>query len=586
MRNRLALALALAAALLAGCAGIPTTGPVTSGPPLEGDVESSLRFQPISPPHGASPLDVVQGFLLAAAGPEDDHSYARAYLAPSVADGWQAGTGTTVYDGGSAALTVSQDGQVLPEGQEASADGGEVTVTLGAPVVAKVDAAGRYTAQPAGSREDATYTLSRVAGQWRISALPDGLLVDEAGFDLAFSSYHLYFVDPTTSFLVPETRWFPDRRSIATTLASQLMGGPSDWLRDAVTTGFPDGTQLTAPAAVTVADGEAQVDVTRAALRAAADERALMQAQLQATLRPVRSISNVRVTVEGSQLVLPGTVPPLVRAPNVDPVPVAVADGRLATLERGELSPVEELPALEGLSVTDPAKGPASYAVLAHGGSTLLHVVPGAPVAPELLLEGTDLTAPSVDSRSWIWSTSALSDGTVTAARPGTGVAEVDAPWLAGRRVTSLRISGDATRALVTSTAPDGGALVDLAGVVRDADGRPRALVPARAGTLLPMLGQVREAVWAGETTIAVLGTAEGQTTSDVPGVWVSEVVGPVGSPLGLPASGAPADDIAAGTDERELVIATADGRLWQRAGSQWLEVPGDAFVLDPAFAG
>lgn len=583
MRSRLGLALAAVVALLTGCASIPTTGPVRSGPALEADVETSLRFQPLSPAEGASARDIVQGFLLAAAGPEDDHSFARAYLAPPVADDWRPGTGTTVYDSSTVQLTVAQGGQLLAEGQEAAADGGDVTVTLSAQVLARVDSGGRYTAPPAGSRDEVTYVLSHGGGEWRIGSLPDGLLVDEAGFDLAFSSYHLYFVDPTESFLVPETRWFPDRRSIATTLATQLLRGPSDWLREAVATGFPAGTQLTAPAAVTVVDGEAQVDVTRAALRAGADDRALMQSQLQATLRPVRSISTVRMTVEGSELVLPGTVPPLVRAPNVDPVPVAVAGGILVAVEDGALAPVDGVQALEGLSVTDPAKGPASYAVLADGATRLLHVVPGAPVAPEQLLEGTDLTAPSVDSRSWIWSTSALTDGTVTAARAGTGVAEVDAPWLAGRRISSLRVSGDATRALISSTAPDGRVVVDLAGIVRDDDGRPLALVPAREGSLLPLLVDVREAVWAGETTIAVLGTA---ASSPTPQVWVSEAVGPVGTPVELPGMTAPAVDIAAGGNERSLVLATADGRLWQRAGSRWLEVPSDAFVVDPAFAG
>jgi murein DD-endopeptidase MepM/ murein hydrolase activator NlpD len=287
------------------------------------------------------------------------------------------------------------------------------------------------------------------------------------------------------------------------------------------------------------------------------------------------------MTVEGSELVVPGTVPLLVRAPNVDPVPVAVADGALVAVEDGELRPVEGVPDLAGLSVTDPAKGPASYAVLAQNATRLLHVVPGAPGSPEVLLEGTDLTAPSIDSRSWIWSTSAVSDGTVSAARPGTGTADVEAPWLTGRRVSSLRLSGDATRALVTSTAADGQAFVDLAGVIRDEEGRPEALVPAHS--LMPMLAEAREAVWAGESVIAVLGTAAGQTSREV---WASEVMGPVGPALALPVGGAPADDIAAGSDERAMVLATADGRLWQRAGSQWLEVPSDAFVADPAFAG
>ena len=583
MASRAAAVLALLLAALTGCASIPTAGPVVAGPPVEGDVETNLRFQPISPPAGASPRAVVQGFLLAAAGPEDDHAFARAYLSPAVADAWRPGTGTAVYDGSTLDLGLAQAGEDLAEGEEPAPDGGEVTVTLSARVLATVDAGGRYTAQPPGTSGQVAYTVARSRGEWRISSLPHGLLVDEAGFDLAFSSYQLYFVDPTASFLVPETRWFPDRRSVATTLASQLLRGPSQWLRDAVTTGFPDGAQLTAPAAVTVVDGEAQVDVTRSALRASADERALMQAQLQATLRPVRAISSVRMTVEGSQLVLPRTVPPLVRAPAVDPVPVAVAGGTLVALRDGALLPVEGVPQLQDVEISDPAKGPASYAVLAQDRRQLLHVVPGSPAAPAPLLEGTDLTAPSIDSRSWVWSTSALSSGTVTAVRPGTGAAEVEAPWLEGRRISSLRVSGDATRVVVTSAAADGRPLVDLAGVVRAADGRPVALVPASHASLLPDLVEVREAVWAGEATIAVLGRAGDQ---EQPAVWVSGVLGPTGPPLAPPPVDAPARDVAAGDGERSLLLTTADGRLWQRAGTQWLDVESDVAVSDPAFAG
>jgi hypothetical protein len=289
------------------------------------------------------------------------------------------------------------------------------------------------------------------------------------------------------------------------------------------------------------------------------------------------------MTVESGELVLPGTLPPLVLDPGVDPVPVMVSDGVLVQLVDGSPVPVPDLPATEGLGLSDPGKGPASYAVLAAGRSRLLHLVPGTAADPEPLLTGADLTAPSVDPRAWVWSTSAASTGVVTAARPGEGVTEVAAAWLAGRRVASLRVSHDGTRALVTSTDPDGRGHVDLAGIERAPDGRPVALTPAVEGAVAPQLEEVVEAVWTGEATVAVLGAGPGDSERRV---YLTQ-------PLGrLQAIESPVPDasatvsLAAGPGERSLLAGTADGSLWQRVGSRWLQVETDRSVRDPAFAG
>jgi hypothetical protein len=580
-RTLLALTL-LALTLLAGCARIPTSGPVVAGPQVDQEAGSGLRFQPANPAPGASPTTIVRTFLLAASGVEEDHEVARAYLTPRAAEAWRPGTGTLVYDRESLSLTATVAGRPLPEDEFPEGRDEPVTVRLAVHVVATVDAAGRYHGQPPGTVRDIGLEVRPVDGQWRIDGLPDLLVIDDDGFDLAFSAHQLYFVDPTVSFLVPETRWLPSRRSIATTLTAHLLAGPSDWLAGAVRTGFPAGVQLTAPAAVTVEEGEARVDLTRPALRAPAEDRALMQAQLQATLRPLPGVSTVRMTVESGDLVLPGPRPALVQDPTVDPVAVAMAGDRLVEVRDDAIVPLDGLPVPGGGGVSHPGKGGASFAVLGQQRSQLLHLVPGGKAA-EPLLVGADLTPPSFDPRSWIWSTSAQCGGVVTAARPGGDTAKVEAQWLTGRRVTSLRVSHDGTRALVVSTGADGLARIDLAGVQRLTDGRPVTLVPALDMSVMPAVTDARDAVWTGESGVAVLGRRAGDSQ---PRVELSQPLGVVETVEAAVPGPAQAVDVAAGPGERSILVGTADGHLWQRAGSQWLELPLDQPVRDAAFEG
>jgi hypothetical protein len=581
-RLRPAAAGALLAVLtgLGGCAAIPTTGPVVAGPPVQRDAGSALRFQPAAPADGAGPESIVRGFLLASSGVEEDHAVARSYLSAGRAQRWRPGIGTVVFSNGSASVAVAQGGRPLADDEPADPAAGEVVATLSVQVEATIDGSGRYTAQPPGTRQEIDLTLRQVDGQWRIDEVPDQLVIDQAGFDLSFSPYRLYFADPTGSFLVPETRWFPERRSVATTLATELIEGPSPWLAQAVHSGFPPGVGLTPPLAVPIEDGRASVDLTDQALSARAADRAVMYAQLQATLLQAPAVTSVRITVGSGELALPGSSPPLVRDPVVDQVPVLVLDGTLVHMAGGAVAPAPQLPPLHDLGISHPAKGSAAYAALAHQRSQLLYLLPGA--GPELLLTGADLTPPSIDPRNWTWSTNADCGGVVTAARPG-AVAEVDAGWLAGRRIVSLRISRDGTRALVASTDADGRAFVDLAGVHRDDAGRPLALQRAGEQSLIPALTSVLSAVWTSEAGIAVLGRS---AQDDRPRVYLADPLGPTVRIEATVPTAAAVVSLAAGPGERSLLLGAADGTLWKRAGAQWVEVVDVRGVRDPAFAG
>jgi hypothetical protein len=171
----------------------------------------------------------------------------------------------------------------------------------------------------------------------------------------------------------------------------------------------------------------------------------------------------------------------------------------------------------------------------------------------------------------------------VTAARPGGERAEIEAPWLAGRRIASLRVSHDGARVLVVSTGADAVAQVDLAGVQRLADGRPVSLTRAFDTSVLPSLMEVREAVWTGESGIAVLGRRAVESEAFVHLSRPPGMIETLESPV--PAE-AETIDVAASPGDDSVLVGTADGHLWQRAGARWVEVPLEQPVRDPAFAG
>ena len=68
-----------------------------------------------------------------------------------------------------------------------------------------------------------------------------------------FQAAPLYFLSPDEKFLVPDTRWLPNK-NLQTAVVQELLAGPSTWLRDAVTTAIPEGVQLN-PEAVPSVDG-------------------------------------------------------------------------------------------------------------------------------------------------------------------------------------------------------------------------------------------------------------------------------------------------------------------------------------------
>jgi hypothetical protein len=331
-----AVAISLLAAL-AGCAGIPDDGSVQQGDPITSDVvDSDVVYTPNGPSVDSSQEQLLNGFLAAGTGPQNDYSVARQFLSAGFADGWNPRASVTVRPGTGTTTRVS-----------------DTRLDYTFVDSATVDDSGRYT--PATSSVPTTlgYRFVQEDGQWRISDAPDGIVLTPATFQSVFRSHSIYFYDPTFTYLVPDERWFLARSSTSTRIASALLAGPSSWLQGAVVSAFPDGTRLSLTA-ITVDVGTARVDLTADALGADPTARARMQAQLLASFSSVATITAVELSVESTVLEVPelGQDSPL-RDPTVDARPLVVAEGVLGFASRSAVSELAGLsPAVTDLGAT------------------------------------------------------------------------------------------------------------------------------------------------------------------------------------------------------------------------------------------
>jgi len=321
MRITRFLSAALASLLLAGCAQLPLSGEPKVGPEIKGDIATDyLYYSPSGPSTGESQQDILNGFINAGTGPQNDYQAAREYLSQSLKTKWNPNNEVLIQQG-NPSISFSQSS--------------EATVNL--QVQASVDADGHYKVLDAGTTRSLKFTMVRENGEWRISSAPDLTVLIRPVFDVIFRSYSIYFLDAQKTHLIPDLRWFPSRASTATRMVNALLKGPSDWLATAVTTAFPAGTALSLNS-VTVADGVASVDLNAKALTAKGSARRLMKAQVRSTLGQLPNVFSVTISIErGVQDIV--DIPTLV--PTVASTQaVVLQDGQLQYFNNGVSNPI------------------------------------------------------------------------------------------------------------------------------------------------------------------------------------------------------------------------------------------------------
>lgn len=543
--------------LLSACVAMPTSGPVQESD-IKVSTQGDVDVLAPGPEIDDTPQEIVDGFLTAsAAGTSDGFVRAREYLAGAAKTEWQPLSGVVVA------------GPI-----EWGASGSDAQIVGNVPVIARVDGDGLYVEAPPNAIESVTFDLVQDdAEQWRISGVPDGLILQEQDFERTFQSTPLYFLSPDETYLVPDTRWLP-KKNLPTAVVRELLGGPSAWLSDAVTTAIPEGVAMNPEAVPVDSDGEVLVGLSPQSVVTSAN-RPLLLAQIQESLRTVPGVGSVQVVAvaAGGNAVTDGV--PLGEAAQLERgsapsgnVEFLQAD-RLVSLSRDNVTPVPSVGSLEDLDPRSPASSAdGSLRVLLSGPDELVSA-PTAVAPATTLYTGAALAAPSIDRFGWTWTAS--SDDGIVAVRAGSSTVSVQADWLVGRTVRAVRVAADGTRIAVVSAGADGVA-IDVAGIIRDESGSPQQLgIPLRAGASMVDATAVD---WVDESTLGVLGRSTGEATvHKVPVSGPTESLPEVADPTAM----------AGGT---VIYVTTLDGGLSRNVGSTWAPVAGVTGASYPSYPG
>ena len=166
----------------------------------------------------------------------DKHAAARAFLAPEAAK-WDDTTGVTVLDG-------QIDTVPAPGAPDSST--GATTIRIRGTQIGRLTQAGAF--EPAQSPFQWDVDVVRRDGQWRISRLPDGVVVPLSIFRDDFRTVRAWFVDPTRQLAVGDVRYVPSvpAKAQAARVIDQLLAGPSSGLAGAAVSELQPGR----PAAV------------------------------------------------------------------------------------------------------------------------------------------------------------------------------------------------------------------------------------------------------------------------------------------------------------------------------------------------
>ncbi|WP_164486963.1 LpqB family beta-propeller domain-containing protein [Plantibacter sp. PA-3-X8] len=536
--------------VLSACVGIPRGGSVQDGGTVEGDGgDVDVNFIAPGPAEGATPEQILRGFIDAAASPQNNYEIAREFLAPALRSDWDPDAGVTIDQGGRTFAPVAD------------------TVQLTVSPVAAVDDRGEYRESGNSSPLSWTYSFEQVRGEWRIAAAPPGIVLESSTFADVFAAYSLSYFDPSFTRLVPDQRWFPSRASTATRIVGALLDGPAEWLKGAVATAFPEGTSLTSDA-VPVEAGTARVDLTKPALQADAVTLQRMQLQLSSSLVQlsgsvggVAAVSNVAITVVGNST---QTVSPLsLAAPRVDP---------RALVQRADefgFASGNRLEAVPGISTAVVAAGADAAVLSADHDQAAVRSAAGVTVIQadgdiRLVDNRPGLLPPTMDPFGFTWTVPAAAPSALLAHDAAGGTVQVATSWTGASTIDSIQVSREGTRLVALLRDGTQSRLVAAAIIRGDRNAPLRLGDPVE---LRVMSTEATTVTWVDDITVAVLlGGGDGTTI-------VTQQIGGRSAPVPKLAD---VTNLVGGNGPTQLRALTSDGRLLLPRGSSWQEAGSD----------
>ncbi|MFC6013811.1 MtrAB system accessory lipoprotein LpqB [Nocardia lasii] len=223
--------------VLTGCASLPES----SAPQALGTINRAPTSAGPTPPIPGRDADLLLGdFLTASADPTNRHAAARQYMAPSTAAAWNDEASTVIVD-------------ARPDTLRESRVGDKASYVLRARKVGELAGDGGYRATE-GTLEN-KIEMSRIDGEWRITDLPPGVVMDNDSFMKSYQRNLLHYIDPGNSLLVPDPRWISvPRAQLTERLISALAQGPQAAIAPVVRNQLAPPVSLRAP--ITKANNE------------------------------------------------------------------------------------------------------------------------------------------------------------------------------------------------------------------------------------------------------------------------------------------------------------------------------------------
>ena len=455
-----ALSLASAVCLLTACVALPMNSTNELGPELSSsDSNESLYYSPSGPTDGSNQEQILNGFLYAGNGPQDDYAVARKFLTLNYSSKWHPTYETLIQTGDVKILTntgtkirieVHYDARVLDDGT--------------------------YLPEPGSSRV-LEFRLLQESGEWRISSAPNVTTLLAPNFEVLFKPIPVYFWDKSFSYLVPDVRWFPTRASLATKLTNALIAGPTKWLAPAVQDILPEGTKLNINS-VTVDNGLASIDFNASALKIPSWKLPYLRSQLLATLGAIDGLNQVSISVERTPQVIGVGASGMPENSSNLPV-ILTRDGLSHVAGTTQLAIVgtKELLAKQSAKSFALSSDETMVVLLTPNGISV-HNIGVLDNSSRLIDNRKGLITPNVDSLNNIWT---VSD------RPGAAIRVTDFlgtqvnlanPFGSAGRIKAIAISSEGSRLAVVQQTKTSDRVVVFA-VVRDKTRRVLSLGPA-----------------------------------------------------------------------------------------------------------
>lgn len=539
-RGRSTRAVVLAACgglLVTGCATMPDSGDVQ---PVKGagTGDSQVRVYAVAPRENADPDEIVDGFLEAMTSDDPGFATARKYLTKKAAQGWKPEQSITV-------LTTAPDREQAD--RNADPDNQGRAFPLSGRKIATVDAHHGYQPNSPAEYLQSIHVVQQPLAngkgkEWRIDSLPPGLVLGEADFLRNYRSVNKYYFASGEDWVVADPVYIRQRQDPVTRMdpvtqtVKALLEGPTNWLKPAVDSQFPSGTELKAGVTTLTTDDQStlRVPLNAKADRAGGEACRRMAAQLLFTLGDLTSVRVEQVELLGSggqSLCRLGKGQAVefaaVRDTDREEHPYFVDEhGKLMMLLVGgkEANAPVEVPGPFGkgtvpLRSVAVDRGETRAAGVGQTGRELIvssittEQDPLPPVLTSRAARPDDrLSAPSWDGRGDLW----VADRDPAAPQlwmvpDGTGhPVKVRTPWLGdGARIESLRVSADGVRIALVVTRGERTTL-QIGRIQRQTTDEEQIVSVLDLQPAAPRMESVTAVSWAGPSRLVVVGKEAG----------------------------------------------------------------------------